>query len=375
MRRGRIFFYLAFILILGLVAVGVIYFRFLGGGKPAPTPVAEITTPAVEMTNVVVVTQDVPRGSLLEDTVLGTVPWQKDQVIEGMFTDPAEVVGRQARFDMKAGTPLTNGMLVGEGEQITGEGSIAALSIPRGMVAVSLPIDDQSSVSYALRPGDHVNLIVSMSFVDLDTDFQTILPNLTGSVTAPGPAAEGSAASLTAEVAGGGGQQGRAEIDPVLGQSLYVIPSNEAQRPRTASQTLLQDAVVLQMGEFPIGGQPAAQPTPNATQQAEAPAEGQATATPAPPKPRLITLVVSPQDAVTLNYLYSYYPRGGVRLSMALRSVGDDTRVQTEAVTLQFLLDQYRIPVPVKLPYGVEPRADIPNVNSIPPATTPVPQQ
>jgi pilus assembly protein CpaB len=57
---------------------------------------------------------------------------------------------------------------------------------------------------------------------------------------------------------------------------------------------------------------------------------------------------------VTLNYLiYS-----GAQLTLALRSAGDDTRVQTEAATLDFLLTQYNVPVPVKLPYGLEPRID-----------------
>jgi hypothetical protein len=55
-----------------------------------------------------------------------------------------------------------------------------------------------------------------------------------------------------------------------------------------------------------------------------------------------------------LNYLmYS-----GAKLTLALRASGDDSRVETEAVTLQFLLDQYNIPVPVKLPYGTQPRVD-----------------
>jgi len=48
----------------------------------------------------------------------------------------------------------------------------------------------------------------------------------------------------------------------------------------------------------------------------------------------------------------------GAQLTLALRPSGDDTRVQTEATTLDFLLTQYNIPVPVKLPYGMEPRVD-----------------
>ena len=63
---------------------------------------------------------------------------------------------------------------------------------------------------------------------------------------------------------------------------------------------------------------------------------------------------MNPQDAVTLNYLVY----AGSQLTLVLRPSGDDTRVQTEATTLDFLLTQYNIPVPVKLPYGMEPRVD-----------------
>jgi Flp pilus assembly protein CpaB len=65
----------------------------------------------------------------------------------------------------------------------------------------------------------------------------------------------------------------------------------------------------------------------------------------------VITLIVSPQDAVALTQLlYS-----GAQLTLALRSAGDDTRVQTESVTLQYLLEQYNITIPAKLPTGIEP--------------------
>jgi pilus assembly protein CpaB len=70
-----------------------------------------------------------------------------------------------------------------------------------------------------------------------------------------------------------------------------------------------------------------------------------------PAPPDVITLIVSPQDAVTLNYLIY----GGAQLTLVLRNPRDADIVTTEAVTLSYLLDQYNIPIPVKLPYGFEP--------------------
>lgn len=347
MRRGRLFFYLAFILILGLVAALVLWQRFLQPVASA-NPGVEAPTPVIEMSNVVVVAQRIPRGNVLDETVLSVVPVQRDLVLQGMFSNVTDVIGRQVKFDLDAGIPLTASMLVNTSEQLSSTGSNAALSIPRGMVAVSIPIDKLSSVSYAPKAGDHVNVIATMSFVDLDTDFQTILPNNTGSVIAPGPVAEGGPSSLTANVSSGGGLQGRTEVDPVLGQTLYIVPS-EDQRPRSASQALLQDAVVLHMGDFPLTDEKPAEATPTpAAPVDQQPSAAEATP-PLPAIPEVITLIVSPQDAVTLNYLVNT----GAHLTLALRATGDDSRVQTEAVTLQFLLDQYRIPVPVKLPYGI----------------------
>jgi pilus assembly protein CpaB len=139
------------------------------------------------------------------------------------------------------------------------------------------------------------------------------------------------------------------------------------------SQTLLQDIIVLQVGNFELP-QPGPQPAAVETQEA-VPAD-QVQPTPAAPvdtrPPDLVTLIVTPQEAVALNYLlYS-----GAELTLALRGANDDTRVQTEAVTLQFLLTTYNIPVPVKLPYGVETRIDDLRAPVLPndaPLPTPVP--
>ena len=146
------------------------------------------------------------------------------------------------------------------------------------------------------------------------------------------------------------------------------------------SQALIQDAIVLQVGDFPLEEEQALVPTPTpepGTEQGgfvdQETGEVVPAVTPVPPTPPdLITLIVSPQDAVSLNYLiYS-----GAKLTLALRPANDESLVQTEAVTLQYLLDVYNIPVPVKLPYGMEPRTDklvkpaLPNDN----ATAPTPQ-
>lgn len=351
MRRGRVFLYLSLILIL-LVAGGyLLYTNFL---KPSPGPDATAEVVIPDRVDIVVITQKAPRGTLLDETVLGLIPLPRDLVIAGMFTDLAQVVGRQAKFDLDSGIPLTVNMLVDTAAQLSDAGSVASLSIPEGMVAKSIPINRLASVSYALRPGDRVVVIASMQFIDLDSDFQTKLPNSTALVygSSISLGAEGGPPRLTSEVAPEGGPQGRIEREgELIDESLYVVPS-EAQRPRLATQIIIPSATVLHVGDFTFEeeGIPLAEvPAP-----APPPAEGEAPPEPEESPPDNITLIVSPQEAVNLTYLID----SGVSISLALRSAGDSTVIDTETATIQYFLEDYSIPLPGKLPYGLAPRVD-----------------
>jgi pilus assembly protein CpaB len=288
----------------------------------------------------------------------------------------SEVEGRIVKYDLPAGIPLLETMLLDENEQIPTSGSPWALSIPPGMVAVSIPASRIANVSYAIRPGDHVNVIATLMFIDVDTDFQSTLPNFTGVAVSSGPPdpESGLQTPLTVGIASlsqGGvidpetgrpeppaplqpGVYGKVIIDPVLGQAVYVVPS-EAQRPRYVSHMLLQDVVVLQVGNFPLPGeetqpQTTVTPTPQQQQQGQEP--------PPPLEPDVVTLIVRPQDAVTLNYVMTAQTKMAATLSLVLRAASDSSRENVLPVTLQFLLEQYQIPVPARLPYSLNPRID-----------------
>ena len=357
MRRGRIFFYLAAILILVMIASFAIYQRFM---QPAQTNIEGVPepTPIVDLVSVVVVTQPTPRGTVLDETVLGMVEIPRDVMFEGMFNDVALVVGRRAKFDLDSGIPLTASMLGDAAEQLSAHGSNAALAITRGKVAISVPINRLSSVSYALRPGDRVAVLATMLFVDLDSEFQSALPNRVGEVTGPSINPETGESTITIQVQGSeeSGILGRTELDPILNELAYIVPS-ESQRARLVSQIVLYNVEVLHVGNFMLEeeeelGQAVAQPQEDVIAADNQNPEG--TEEPVIQPPNVVTLIVDPQDAVALNYLmYS-----GAELTMVLRASGDDTVFTTEAATLQFLLDVYNIPAPAKLPYAIEPRID-----------------
>ncbi|NOH12836.1 MAG: hypothetical protein HND51_14435 [Chloroflexi bacterium] len=312
--------------------------------------------------------QPIERGSTIPEEALTTVRVPVDEAVESMFNEISDVAGSRARFDLDPPLPVTASMLAQSLDDLAEVGSDAALQIPAGLVAFPIPISRFSSLAYGVQKGDHVNVIATMMFIDLDTEFQTALPNNTSAVLAPGDAlllttesagAEGAAVTssleeapnLTAQIVTGGSTspQGRAEFDAALGQQFYLVPSESTQRPRLVSQTLLQDIQILNVGTFLVNGQDVTQPEPVDTD-----GDGEPDTEVGIQPPDIITLIVSPQDAVTLNYLIY----GGAELTLALRSPNDESRVFTEAVTLQFLLNTYNIPTPVKIDIGVQPRID-----------------
>ncbi len=354
-RVGIIFIVLALILVIVLGAVAYFFRDFFFPAAPTAAPLTNNTpaAPAVKTVDIVVLTQNITFGETVPEAALGFAPVPEDRFVEGLYFKAKEdVAGKRARYQLTSGTILTTGMV-----SANAVGSYASGQIPPGYVAIPIPITMLTSVSYALQPGDHVSVLVALLLEELDPNFQSSLPNTTASVGETGAtSAEGGPKNLTITIKGNGegSVQGRTELDPILNQPVYVQPS-EAQRPRIVTQLLISDAMVLGVGRFPKDGGPSdtsAQPT-QVPVAAVTPTPGP---TPLPePEADQVTLVVTPQDAVTLNYIML---NKGARLNLALRSAGDTKTMSAEAVTLQFLMDQYNIPFPSKLPYGLEPRVD-----------------
>ncbi|HSL43930.1 MAG TPA: hypothetical protein VK897_10905 [Anaerolineales bacterium] len=339
MRRGRILIFLVLIVIIGLA---LLYFAYTQFGRVA---VGQPTEAA--MTEVYFAAQNIPQGTTITREMLGTFSIPPENVAEVMFTvgEEAALVDQTARFTLEQGVVITASM-VGEGP-VEISGPNWAVQIPSGMVAAAIPTNRLALVGYGVNDGAHVNVNACMLFVDIDPAFQTILPNFTAILTGAFAPAE-APPTLSVGVAGGGetSRQGRVELDPTFQQPLYAVPS-EAQRPRLVCQMILQDVVVLKLGNFNV--QPA--PTdPNAT---PSPAQAQQAAQQA--NPDIVTLMVNPQDSISLNYfVYS-----GAQLSLSLRNPNDTSRFAAESATLTSLLTQYNISLPSKLPYGVQPRVDV----------------
>jgi Flp pilus assembly protein CpaB len=337
MRLGRLLIVVAILVILGVVAIYAL--MNLNAAPPAEQ--------AITTTDIVMVVQPVTRGQVLTADVLGTVAVPTENTISNQFTDINAVVGMRARYDMDAATILTDSMVVSLDTDLPTAGSDTALLVPSGMVAIPIPIDRFSSLAFGLRAGDHINVIATMALVDVDPDLQSLLPNDIALLTI-----DPTTGALTVNEIAGGSAFEQAGTGTVFDQSFFAIPS-ETQRPRLVSQTVMQNITILHVGNFYYTDAEGNEVL-NAYSGTVINANGESVSTvPAPPD--IITLIVSPQDAITLNYLVS----AGSKLTLALRSSGDEDTIATEAVTLEYLLTTYDIPVPVRLPYSLEPRINV----------------
>jgi len=379
-RRTGIILILLVIIIL-VVGIGVLFLLqgSLGGttASSEPTPAPPTPPPTV---NVIIASRDIPRGARLgvQDVTIMAWPILADAPPPlGALTLTGEegsagleqVDGRIARVDILNGQPVLDFMLTPGTEPagIGDAGSDAALLIPAGQVAYAIPIDRFSSVAYAVREGDHVDLMMSFRFVDVDEDFQTILPN------------EGLLITDQPDLLAAGLQSfqydlGREEDGP-FGTTLLVLPttndeSEPRQRPRQATQMVIDNAMVLRVGTWPLAGlnepivvTPA--PPPTAVPDSQG-GEGEApppTATPIP-VPDVVTMTMSRQDALVLKYALET----GAKIDLVLRSALDDdiNDIVTDTVTLQYIIDFYNVAIPPKLPIAQDPRIDLGPDNSLP---------
>lgn len=340
MRRGRILILLILIVIVGLALAYFALGSQIGGGIAPVVPIPPETTTK----EVYYAVQNIPQGTVITEAMLGTFSLPPERVVEVMFEKGEEVnlIGRTARFNLEPGTLITSSM-VGEGP-----GQLPppfwSFQVPVGMVAASIPTDRLATSAYAINKGAHVNVNVCMTLVDVDPAYQSLLPNYLSSMQDIFFPEDGRPViTIDPLTPGEAARQGRTELDPTFQKPIYVVPS-EPQRPRLVCQIILQDVIVLNVGNFPLRVEtvapedPAAQTVPSQATQS----------------PDIITLMVSPQDSISLNYfVYS-----GAVFSMTLRNPNDTSKIDAQSATLTSVLTQYNISLPSKLPYAQNPRID-----------------
>lgn len=331
MQRGRLLIILG--IILGLATVGAVAFLLLGGGgtgggggeaeAPPDQPVVQ-EEQGIPTTQVIVALQPIPRGAEFVAGSIGRRDWPANNVPPDIIADEAETIGKVAKTEIVQGQVIVRTMLVDKG----GEGE-ASLSIPPGRVAVAYPINRQTSVAYAIQPGDSVDILITSFFIDVDEEFQAPLPNKMSFFF---PTFDTESGVQTGIELSDPVNEGRFEVS--AGDIAAIVEASTPQIPRRVAQLTVQSAKVLRVGPW------VEEPAPAPPEDGSPP--------PPPPPPDIATLAVTPQDALVLLWLR----QSGIYSEMALRSAGEDEAEHlTEAVTLQYMLTRFNIAVPPKIEF------------------------
>jgi pilus assembly protein CpaB len=293
MRRGRILILLGLILAIGTAAAVLVILQTTPSEPPQP-----------ELEDVVVAVQPIAE----EEPVEGRIelrPMPMEYIPEGALRSLEGTDGLLAAGPIPQGAIIHPDLLISPVELMQ-EGELGKLVEP-GLVAIAFPIDELSSVSYGIQPGDHVDVLMTFFFVDVDQDTQVKEPIC--APLCPGPEGE---------------QEGQLT----------------EQRPRLASQLTLQDVEILRVGRW---------------LQEETPpeeADNQArTGEPVPVElPKYVTLMVTPQDALVLKLARE----SGASIDMAVRAQDDVQQFTTQQVTLDYILARFGLGLPAKQTYSLE---------------------
>jgi Flp pilus assembly protein CpaB len=382
MKRGIVIIIIGILL---LVLAAVVWAAFqmgiIGGtnGQPAvPLPEEQVgvdeqklveptAAPPKETRTIVIAVQNIGRGMEITQDAVALWEWPVDSIppdaIVGSVAEDVngngipdaidQILGMRLRTSAVRFEPILSTM-VADKIDLSGTGSDAALAIPEGRVLIGFPLasiddDPTTAVAYALRPGDRVDMMISLALVDLDEQFHTKLNNAAQIIQFQTTGEGDESVSLVDFT------YGRIEEGP-LGLIFNVIPAEE-QRPRLTTQLTVQDALVVRVGRFPTyeeeirGIDPQAPPTPTPVPVEQQGEPVEPVAPPPPPQPTVMVLAVTPQEALVIKFAWEI----NADIDFALRGVGDRALYQTNAVTLQYLMETYNIAVPPKLQYGVEP--------------------
>lgn len=248
---------------------------------------ATASDPTPEPPPVVRAAQNIAKGDEITLEAVQLVRLERGEAVPpAAVRDPMEVVGMAAAMDIPQGTIMQAEMYF-DRESAVLDGKSASSLFQPGRVAIAFPIGDLASVGGALKPGDRVNILASFEMMEVDPQLQVRLP------------LDGSGDQIT----------------------------------RTAVQMVLQDIEVLQVGSWspPVldTGQTQTPPTVENHDQ--------------------VTLLVTPQDSLVLKWLIDKVDEGQARITLALRAEDESEVPATEAVTLDYVMRRFNVPIPPKL--------------------------
>ena len=256
--------------------------------------------------------QNVLQAAIIDPALFEAHEFERDQVPADAVLNAADLPGKLAAHDISQGQILRADMLTDK-QSIVEDGINASFVIPEGKVAVAFPIDELSSVAYALQAGDSVDLLITVQMIDVDPELQVRLP-------LPG------------------GRRYRRPEGPGHPAPTHGLPAHAARRAGAEDRAVERAAGANRLGDAGPGRRPARPPAARRIRPA------------APANPTIITLVVTQQDALVLKYARE----SGATIDFALRARDFHEQVTTEPVTLGYMVQRFNVKPPDKLPYAIE---------------------
>ncbi len=256
-------------LFLGLVsaALVVVYLSRAGEGGGGEVS-GGVVTP------VVVASQDIPVGSRITEGMLTLKPITSDAVLADAYRDTGDVIDKVTKVPLVTGEQVIPAKVTATGAAIADvENPPLAYVVPEGKRAVSIQVSSVISASGLIRPGDYVDVILTVKV----------------------------------EGEGSGGQEGAAST------------STKDQIART----VLQNAQVLSIDQ-------------EVTRIVVGEGEGDGLSVPdgsdADPDATTVTLAVSPVHGEVLTVAEACGDNFSGRLALSLRGFGDSGQVATRSV-------------------------------------------
>jgi pilus assembly protein CpaB len=147
MNRNRLLIGLGSALVLALVMATFVYQKF----KQASTGVATVV-----MKQIVVAAENIPLGTRLDASKLRTIPWPAGAPVVGMFTNVGDCANRALITNVSENEPILDKKLA----PVEAGGGMPA-TIPEGMRAVSVAVNEVVGVAGFVIPGTMVDVLVT----------------------------------------------------------------------------------------------------------------------------------------------------------------------------------------------------------------------
>ncbi len=155
------------VLLIALVMAGIASYAVYRGIQRIPVREVEVAGDPI-----VVAAKSLPVGALVGPTDVRVAAWPRRNPLPGGFAKPEDVVGRGLLAPVLENEPITVAKLA---PRESGAG--LAPTIPLGMRAVSVKVNEVIGVAGFVVPGAHVDVVTTIS-VNNDSTTRTVVSNL-----------------------------------------------------------------------------------------------------------------------------------------------------------------------------------------------------